>query len=237
MVLAAVDVLTPILIALLNLFSISCFKRVSKSQRKRTSEDQHIYEVNSSIAIMFFNTVFIVFLANIKLDFVKELMTQKLKFLKQIHPKFTDETSLEHLIDYLPVFNGRLVEISAGWYYEVGRVICMILLAHVLIFQAKKLFQVCCFRCRICCDRRLAKRKGMLTKEDTQLDWNILNTGKEFDVTLNYSSMHIVSWVTMCFSTSMPVLYLIAFLYYFLTYHVDKYLVIHYYSKSKSFNE
>jgi hypothetical protein len=90
MVLAAVDVVTPILIALLNLFSISCFKRVSKSQRKRTSEDQHIYEVNSSIAIMFFNTVFIVFLANIKLDFVKGLMTQKLKFLKPIHPMFTD---------------------------------------------------------------------------------------------------------------------------------------------------
>lgn len=137
----------------------------------------------------------------------------------------------------MPLFNGNLVEISAGWYYEVGRVICMILLAHVLIFQAKKLFQVCCFKCRINCDRRLAKRKNMLTRKATQLDWNILNTGKEFDVTLNYSSMHIVSWVTMCFSTSMPVLYLIAFLYYFLTYHVDKYLVINYYSKSKSFNE
>lgn len=37
------------------------------------------------------------------------------------------------------MFNGTLVEVSAGWYYEVGRVICMILLAHVLVFQAKKL--------------------------------------------------------------------------------------------------
>jgi len=79
----------------------------------------------------------------------------------------------------------------------------------------------CCDRGCTCDERR--------TKKITQTEYEELNKGPKFDMEFRYSSVLYVIWVTMTYSSGLPILYFVAVIYFFVTYWVDKFLIFHYY--------
>jgi len=75
------------------------------------------------------------------------------------------------------------------------------------------------------------------TKKATQEEINKLFTGSEFSMSQSYASIHLVSWVTMLYSSSMPVLYPIAAFFFASTFLIEKFLMFNFYKKSQTFNE
>ena len=62
-------------------------------------------------------------------------------------------------------------------------------------------------------------------------------TGKEYNIAYSYATLHVVTFVTLTFSSCMPILYPIALLYCLVSYWVDKYLMLNFYRKADSFDE
>jgi len=71
----------------------------------------------------------------------------------------------------------------------------------------------------------------------TQEDYDHLYTGKEYNIAYSYATLHTVTWVALTFSSAMPLVYPIAFLYYAVTYWVDKWLMLRFYRKTITFDE
>jgi len=66
---------------------------------------------------------------------------------------------------------------------------------------------------------------------------NALYTGQEFNMSQSYASIHLVCWVTMLYSSSMPVLYFVAAIFFVSTYFIEKFLMFNFYRKTQAFNE
>ena len=60
--------------------------------------------------------------------------------------------------------------------------------------------------------------------------------GNELDIGLRYNALINSLFLTMVFSAGMPILYPIAASYTFLTYWVDKYLVLRHYRKAPTYD-
>ena len=136
------DMSIAFLISAMNIFAVSAFQTCSPCQRKRTNEEKQIYEIKSSLAIQFLNIGFVVFLANCKVDMLIFFMENTNQYIGHLHPDLKD-FNMGHLVEYLPIFNGYLYEMSVSWYQKVGRLICMTVFAHIIIMQGFKMWKVC----------------------------------------------------------------------------------------------
>ena len=63
-----------------------------------------------------------------------------------------------------------------------------------------------------------------------------MNLGSEFDIEARYSNILVVMGVTFLYSGGMPILYASAGLFFFVTYWVDKCLLLRCYRKPIKFN-
>ena len=113
------------------------------------------------------------------------------------------------------------------------------LFAFLLFTQLYRLLSLCCHNCRMSCDRIrcCCCCRCIGTCQRTQHDLNNLYTGTEFPVARSYQMLHVVTWITMTFSTTMPMLYGMAFLFYFLKFYLDKYLVLGFHRRPHTFDE
>ena len=65
-----------------------------------------------------------------------------------------------------------------------------------------------------------------------QSELEALYTGKVFKGEKTYSRMMSTMFVILMYSSGMPIMYPIGVVFYFVTYNVNKFLLIHYYKKS-----
>jgi hypothetical protein len=110
-------------------------------------------------------------------------------------------------------------------------VILLIVTTHLtnLVFLLIAVSKRCWNRsCR--CDKRR-------TKCLTQEDYENMYTGPQPDMDFKYASMVVVLYVTFLYSSGIPSLYIVALFYFFVTYWVDKFLVLTYYSKPAFLDE
>ena len=75
------------------------------------------------------------------------------------------------------------------------------------------------------------------TKKLTQEDYENINLGAEFMFEFRYSNMLTVLSVTFLYSGGMPILYPVAALFFFISYWVDKCLLLRCYRKPIKFDE
>lgn len=73
------------------------------------------------------------------------------------------------------------------------------------------------------------------TRKKSQTNLESLYTGREFKGELAYSRMMSILFVVVFYSSGMPLLYGLAFLFYFLTYSFNKFLILKFYRKSFNF--
>lgn len=71
----------------------------------------------------------------------------------------------------------------------------------------------------------------------TQADYEDMYTGAEFSMEYRYSNLLTVLMIVMFYGSGMPILYLIAACYYFMTYWCDKFLLFYYYRKPVNYND
>jgi hypothetical protein len=132
------------------------------------------------------------------------------------------------------VFVGPFDEFNKRWYLVVGTPILMaigiqIFFPHIgVIFSATKLFFLRCWDRRCSCDKRK-------TRQITQDEYEDLYTGPEYILELRFAQVMALIFVTMTYSSGMPLLHLITFLSLAITYWTDKILVARYFRKENGF--
>lgn len=91
----------------------------------------------------------------------------------------------------------------------------------------------CCTRC---CDRK-CRLDSRHTKQLAQEDYEALNTGPGPDMDYRYANMLVVTYVVMMYGSGIPILYLVAAVFFFATYWVDKILIFYHHRRPESHDE
>jgi len=133
---------------------------------------------------------------------------------------------------------------TPDWYQKVGTVIATTMLTTIpinnilnpLFIVPKCISQCLDRRCSCNCEMPGCKEEH-LTKTQTQTDFEAVNIGNEFFIENRQSSIMFFVFITMMYSGGLPVLYPIASVYFFVTYWMDKYLLINFYKEPPHFNE
>ena len=136
----------------------------------------------------------------------------------------------------LPFLLAEYDEFTSEWYSQVGSTVVVTMILMIFTPHVSNIgFQVL-GSCRRCCDRKCScsERK---TRKYLQKDYEQINLGSEFDIEARYSNMLVVIGVTFLYSGAMPVLYISSGLFFFVTYWVDKYLLLRCYRKPIKFND
>lgn len=60
-----------------------------------------------------------------------------------------------------------------------------------------------------------------------------MNTGTSVQMEVKYSNMVAVIYIVMFYGSGIPILYFIAAVYFFVTYWVEKIMILRYYRKPK----
>lgn len=87
-----------------------------------------------------------------------------------------------------------------------------------------------------CWDRRCTCNKR-ITRQITQEEYEDLYSGPPFILQLRFSQVLSMIFVTMTYSSGLPILYLVAFLSLFITYWTDKFLMLRYFRVANQFTE
>jgi hypothetical protein len=122
-------------------------------------------------------------------------------------------------------------DFTSDWYQFVGLPIfasqcAMLVFPHIFILlQANYL---CIVRCL---DRRFSMNTRR-TSKIIQDDYERLYTGPNFILEVRYAQVLFTIFVTITFSSGMPLLYFVNFFVLFIQFWVDKFLVFNYYKKT-----
>lgn len=126
------------------------------------------------------------------------------------------------------IFVGPFDEFNQRWYLVIGSPIILTILFQILSPHLGAFMTYMWTLIRRCHDRSwsLNMRK---TKQVIQEDYEDLYTGPEFLVQIRFAQLLSTIFVTMTYSSGLPILYLISVISIFFTYWVDKVLVLRYF--------
>ena len=145
----------------------------------------------------------------------------------------------------LLVDNGTGVDIfGSNWYTKSGSTICLTLIFTIFINTIVNGGFSLMYAFVRCYDRKWlwkgkdkeGKPMDMHTRKLTQVDYEEVNIGNLFNIHKRYNTLITYVFVTMIYSGGMPLLYPISAAYFFVTYWVDKYLLLTYYQKPPNFS-
>mmetsp|Transcript_14014 Transcript_14014/g.23808 ORF Transcript_14014/g.23808 Transcript_14014/m.23808 type:complete len:888 (-) Transcript_14014:196-2859(-) len=159
--------------------------------------------------------------------FLAQCFNTVIIFMLVFHSFLIVKTRLEASI-YGEFIAGPFPEFNERWYISVGTpivftLIVMILTPHMGIFfhfTARAIFR--CYDRSCTCNYKNTKRP-------TQDDYEDLYTGPEYILPVRLAQMVAIVYMGMTFSSGLPVLYLVLTVKMFLTYWVDKILLLRYY--------
>ena len=135
-------------------------------------------------------------------------------------------------------------EFEPNWYMDYGNKICIFIFMSAFLVNSKDIVRFFVTALARFIDRR-GKFNLKLDPEDedddapntrirVQSDLEKLYKGKIFKGEKAYSRMMSTMFVIQMYSSGMPILYLNGFVFYIVTYWVNKFLLIYYYQKSRT---
>ena len=138
------------------------------------------------------------------------------------------------------VYNG----FEPNWYMDQGNKVCiMIFMSSFLVNSKDSATALSAFLLRLR-DRKFKLNVKLdpddescdlpNTKKRVQSDLESLYTGNVFKGEKAFSRMMSTMFVIQMYTGGMPILYLIGFIFYTVTYMVNKFLLIYYYQKSRT---
>jgi len=128
----------------------------------------------------------------------------------------------------LPILQGKYEEFSVEWYRLVGSSLCVQLIIMLLSNNFTNLFYWFLAFMRRCCDRSCrCSRKH--TKKLSQGAYESVNFGGSMDIEYRYANMLVVIFLVMMYGPGIPIMYLIAAVYFFVTYWTEKLMIFYNY--------
>jgi hypothetical protein len=125
-----------------------------------------------------------------------------------------------------------------------GNKICVMIFMSSFIVNSKDVFLFSAAAALRCRDRKYKLNMKLdpddegcdlpNSKKRIQSDLENLYTGNMFKGEKAYSRMMSTMFVILMYSSGMPILYLIGFVFYLVTFCVNKFLLIYYYQKSRT---
>ena len=134
------------------------------------------------------------------------------------------------------IFIGVYEDFTSEWYMFIGLPIFASQCAMLIFPQIFTLLQAMGLSFIRCVDRRftLNIRK---TSKIIQDDYENLYTGPEFILQVRYAQVLFTIFVTITFSSCLPVLFVVNFLILFVQFWIDKFLIFNYYRKTIGFTK
>mmetsp|Transcript_7230 Transcript_7230/g.6337 ORF Transcript_7230/g.6337 Transcript_7230/m.6337 type:complete len:521 (+) Transcript_7230:2062-3624(+) len=120
-----------------------------------------------------------------------------------------------------PIFAGPYTKLDVFWYREIGSTIVLTMIFNIFSPHLTEFISLGILEILKCRDRSWTCDKRR-TKQITQKQYEEINTGPEFPITDRYSQIITLIWLTLMFSSGLPLLYPIAMCTVFLMYWVDK---------------
>ena len=141
-----------------------------------------------------------------------------------VNAKVDEQSALGHIntatasggVDVSEVLKGKYSDFTANWYADVGVAITITMIIYVFSPHAAPLLRFCRFRCK--------ERSG-----STQASMNSKYVGPDFHHSIRYPQVSVVVFVSLAYSTGIPLLYLIVSITAFTFYWIDKYLFTRWY--------
>ena len=123
----------------------------------------------------------------------------------------------------VPIIAGKYSEFSVDWYRMVGSTIILTTLLRLVTPNIIALLQILITLLKQCYDRKWTFNK-LKTRQVLQEDYETINSGSDFLIDNRYASVMTTIFLIMMYSPGMPMMYLIGFGYFFITYWSDKML-------------
>lgn len=129
---------------------------------------------------------------------------------------------------FIHLFQGKYNDFSVEWYRVVGSTISFTMFINIFTPHIGSIVGFVIGSFKRCLDRgcSLDSKK---TKQWIQEDYEKMYTGPEFLIEIRYSQLLASFYILMCYSSGMPLLYIISMLQYFFTYWVDKFMFLRLY--------
>lgn len=132
------------------------------------------------------------------------------------------------------LFQGTYNDLTSDWYYEIGVIIILTLAFNIIIPIADMIF-VSFVKCiRKCIDRQCY---CVRTSQKTKKGYLELYVNDVFPIESRYSDFIAMIFITMAFSSVMPILYIIAFLSIWFMFVCDKALLFRVYQKPINYSQ
>lgn len=128
------------------------------------------------------------------------------------------------------VLIGPFDEFNKRWYVVIGTSITINSLIITIQPHVGLLVKAVILNIRRFIDRGCTQNKRK-TKQVTQDEYEDLYTGPEFILQLRYSQILAQIFITITFSSGLPILYSITFVSLFISFWVDKFLMLRFFRK------
>jgi hypothetical protein len=153
------------------------------------------------------NSLIIIMLVNSSIDFFK---SNKEEWLREF-----------------PFFTGKYSDLNPEWFYIVGVTITFYMILNIVTPHLSVYISYLIKKCKRCCNVCCSKNKygSILTKEE----YFDLYVGPEFSIGERYAQILNTLFIAFTLSSGMPILYVCTFLFLFLTYWLDKFMMLRYY--------
>lgn len=119
-------------------------------------------------------------------------------------------------VDVSSILRGKYPDFTADWFSDVGVALTVTMMVYVFSPHLPPLLRFCKFSCTE-------------KTSSTQAGLNSLYVGPDFHHSIRYPQVCVVVFVSMTYSTGMPILYLVITTAAFTFYWVDKYLFTRWY--------
>jgi hypothetical protein len=129
-----------------------------------------------------------------------------------------------------PLFTGMFSDLDPNWYQNVGVTILFSMILNIITPHLVPLVTFLIKSCKRSCDRS-GNKGGKKTKKNTRQEYLALYIGPEFDIGTRYSMILTTLFVTLVYSSGMPLLYVCCFFYFFMIYWIDKLMILRFYKK------
>lgn len=126
-----------------------------------------------------------------------------------------------------PFFTGKYNDFEPDWYSDVGTTIIFSMILNIVTPHVANILFYYYHRCQKLFDRCCSKNK--ITSRLTKNDYFDLYIGPEFSLGSRYAEILATIFVVLIYSSGMPILYACCFFYFFITYWMDKWMILRFY--------
>lgn len=158
--------------------------------------------------------------------FIAQFFNTVIIYMLVFHSIFVLKTRLETSI-YGMFIVGPFAEVDPRWYLTVGSPIVFTLILQIATPHLGMLLRAFFAGIWRCFDRSWTSNDHK-TKQPSQADYEELYTGPEFILQIRLAQLLSVIYISLTFSSGLPIIYLICTVYFFITYWVDKIVLLRY---------